>query len=322
MLIGDVAESMLKSSGVRHAGRRQDKLYKRVRREWPLYVITLPAITFFLVYRYFPMYGVIMAFQNFQLAKGFLNSAWVGLDNFRKFFGSSFFPVIMQNTVLISFYKILFGFPAPIVLALMLNAIRKTWQKRILQTVMYIPHFISWIVAAGLINVFFLPGSGVVPHFFSLFDLQCRWLVDSQSFRGFLVATEIWKSVGWGSIIYLAALSGVNPELYEAAALDGANSWHRMRYVTLPYIWPTILTMLILRIGNVLNAGFEQILTLQSNSTYMVSEVIDTYVYKQSFVNGKYGFGAAAGLFKSLVGMLLVIIANMVSKKSGEGRIW
>lgn len=307
---------------VARRGARRNALVKRIRREWPLYLMALPAIAFFLVYRYAPMYGVMMAFQDFRLAKGFGGSAWVGLANFHKFLGSAFFPVILRNTVLISFLKILFGFPAPIILALMLNAVRKTWQKRMLQTVMYIPHFISWIVAAGIINAFFLPGSGVVPQFLAQFGVQCRWLVDSKSFRGFLVGTEIWKSAGWGSIIYLAALTSVNPELYEAATLDGANSWNRMRYITFPCIWPTILTMLILRIGNVLNAGFEQILTLQSNSVYMVSEVIDTYVYKTSFVNGEYGLGAAAGLFKSAVGMVLVIVTNFLSRKSGEGRIW
>lgn len=294
----------------------------RIVRATPLYLMMLPGLLFFLIYRYIPMYGVIMAFQDFRLARGFLGSKWVGLANFEKFFSSAFFPMVMENTLLISIGKLLCGFPMPVILALMLNEVRNRAYKRTIQTVLYMPHFVSWVIVGSIVNVFLLPGTGLIPELLGNFGIKANWLIEPISFRWVLIITEIWKSAGWGTIVYMAALSGLNTEMYEAAVIDGANKRQQIFFITLPGIWPTILTMFILRIGGIMSAGFEQILVLQNDMVYSVSEIIDTYVYNKGFLKADYGFGSAVGLFKSVIGMALVMFFNWLSRKSGEGRIW
>ncbi len=294
----------------------------RVIRNTPLYLMMLPGLAFFLIYRYVPMYGVVMAFQNFRLARGFFGSAWVGFANFEKFFTSAFFPMVMENTLVISIGKLLCGFPVPVILELMLNEVRCRPYKRTIQTVLYMPHFVSWVIVGSIINVFLLPGSGLIPQLMSTFGMKANWLIEPQAFRWVLILSEIWKTAGWGTIVYMAALSGINTEMYEAALIDGANKRQQIMFITLPCIWPTILTMFILRIGGIMSAGFEQILVLQNDMVYSVSEIIDTYVYNRGFLKSDYGFGSAVGLFKSVIGMALVVFFNWLSRKTGEGRIW
>lgn len=301
---------------------RRHKRIKKFLRETPLYLMMIPGLLFFLIYRYIPMYGVVMAFQNFRLARGFLNSPWVGFANFEKFFTSAFFPMVMENTLIISLAKLLFGFPFPIILALMLNEMRCRAYKRTIQTVIYLPHFVSWVIVGSVVNVFLLPGNGLIPLLLKPFGVNANWLIDPGAFRSVLVVSDIWKNAGWGTIVYMAALAGISPELYEAAVIDGANKRQQILFITIPCIYPTILTLFILRIGGILSAGFEQVLVLQNDMVYSVSEIIDTYVYNRGFLKSDYGFGAAVGLFKSVIGMVLVVFFNWLSRKTGEGRIW
>lgn len=288
-------------------------------KDLPLYCMLLPGALFFIIFKYVPMYGVVMAFQNFRMARGFFESPWVGLANFEKVFSSAFFPMVLRNTILISLYKILLGFPIPILIALMLNEVRNRYYKKTLQTVMYMPHFISWIVVSSLVSTFFAPATGVVAQ---VTGQNVDWLVNPRVFRGVLVASDIWKEAGWGTIIYMAALSAINMELYEAASLEGAGKLKQILYITLPCIWPTVITMFILRIGGIMDAGFEQILVMQNDSVYMVSEILGTYAYERGYVNAEYGFGAAMGLFQSVISLVLVMGVNALSRKTGEGGLW
>lgn len=295
---------------------------KKFKRQIPLYAMMTAGLIYILIYKYLPMYGVIMAFQDFRLARGFLGSDWVGLENFKSFFTSSFFPIVMRNTLIISFTKLIFGFPAPIILALMLDSIRSKWYKRTIQTVVYLPHFVSWIILGNIIAIFFGAGTGVISELINdLFGIQIKWLMEETPFRIMLVVSDIWKEAGWGTIIYIAALAGIDPALYEAASIDGAKKWHKLWYITLPSLLPLITTMFILRVGNIMNAGFEQIFTLQNPTVYMASETVELYSYSRGFLKGDYGFGSAVGLFQSAVGMVMVIIANRFADKYGEGGV-
>jgi putative aldouronate transport system permease protein len=299
------------------------KSMARFKKETPLYLMMLPGLLFFLIYRYLPMYGVVIAFQRFRLARGISGSTWIGLENFINFFTSRFFPMVMGNTLVISFLKLLLGFPAPIILALMLNEIRVLGFKRTVQTVVYLPHFISWVIMGNLINIFLAPGTGVIPLLAQEhLNISIQWMIQDVPFRMLLIFSDIWKGVGWGSIIYMAALTGVDPNLYEASIIDGANKAKQIWYITIPALIPVIITLFILRVGGILDAGFEQVLILQNPMVYRTSEIIDTYSYTRGFVNGDYGFGAAVGLFKSVVGLLMVLSVNYLSKRVGEGRLW
>lgn len=304
---------------MREANLKHHHNHWRLKREFPLYLMLVPGSVFFIVYKYIPMYGVVMAFQNFRMARGFLGSQWVGLANFQKVFDSAFFPIVLKNTIIISLYKILIGFPVPVLLALMLNEVRQKAYKKTLQTVMYMPHFISWIVVSSLVYTFFNLELGVIAQ---ITGRKIDWLTNPKVFRGILVFSDIWKGAGWGTIIYMAALSAINPELYEAASIEGASKLQSIYYITLPSIWPTILTMFILRIGGIMDAGFEQILVMQNTGVYMVSEILGTYAYKRGYVNAEYGFGAAMGLFQSSISLVLVLSVNYLSRKSGEGSLW
>jgi putative aldouronate transport system permease protein len=231
--------------------------------------------------------------------------------------------MVMGNTLVISFLKLLLGFPAPIILALMLNEIRVLGFKRTVQTVVYLPHFISWVIMGNLINIFLAPGTGVIPLLAQEhLNISIQWMIQDVPFRMLLIFSDIWKGVGWGSIIYMAALTGVDPNLYEASIIDGANKAKQIWYITIPALIPVIITLFILRVGGILDAGFEQVLILQNPMVYRTSEIIDTYSYTRGFVNGDYGFGAAVGLFKSVVGLLMVLSVNYLSKRVGEGRLW
>jgi putative aldouronate transport system permease protein len=231
--------------------------------------------------------------------------------------------MVFNNTMIISLYKIVFAFPVPIVFALMMNEVRSQLYKPSVQTIMYLPHFLSWVVAANLILIFLGPDSGVFSKLFlqatgQRFDL----LVNPRSFRSLLVITEIWKTAGWGTIVYLAALSGIDPSLYEAALIDGARKMQQIFYITVPTIMPVIVIMFILRVGQILDAGFEQVFVLQNPMVYEVSEILDTYVYKTAFQQGRYAFGVAVGLFKSVIGLVLVATTNYISRRVGQEGMW
>lgn len=289
-----------------------------------LYLLIIPGIIYFIVFRYIPMYGVVIAFQDFSISKGIWNSTWVGLEQFHKLFSGFSFPAVFKNTVIISLYKLVFGFPAPIILALLLNEVKSAGFKKITQTIVYLPHFISWVILAGLIAMFLHPDTGLVNEVIKLFNGQhaIDFLVNKSYFRGILVVTDIYKGIGWGSIVYIAAISTIDSTVYEAAMVDGANRLKQMWYITLPALKSTIVVMFILNMGGILNAGFEQILLLYNPRVYEVADVIDTYVYRNGIMSSNYSLSTAAGLFKSVISMALIIITNKIAHALEEDGLW
>lgn len=286
------------------------------KRDLPLWGLILPAMIYVLLFRYKSFLGIQIAFKDFRITRNMWSCDWVGLKNFDKLFSNPMFLTVLENTVTISLMKILLGFPAPIIVALMLNEVRSSAYKRTLQTVMYLPHFLSWVVVGSLVFMFFAPDSGVLSQVWkSLTGNPITIMNDPGQFRYLLVFSDIWKSVGWGTIVYMAGLTGIDAQLYEAATIDGATRWQQTWYVTLPCLMPTIMTMLVLRMGGILNAGFDQIFVLQNDLVYRVSEVIDTYVYRISFGQNQYAVGTAADLFQSVMGLIFVLTANKISAR-------
>jgi putative aldouronate transport system permease protein len=279
----------------------------------------IPAFLCLVVYRYVPMGGLIIAFKDFRIARGVFGSAWNGLENFRRFFSSPFFSMVMINTLLISLYKIVFAFPVPIVLALMMNEVKCLPCKRFVQTTLYFPHFISWVVIANLVYVFLAPRTGaVINAIFDLTGLRINVVMNPKVFRGLLVATDIWKDAGWHTIIYLAAIAGIDTSMYEAATIDGATRLQQIRYITIPSIAPVVLVLFVLRVGLIMNAGFEQIFVMQNPMVYEVSEILDTFVYKMAFSQGQFALGATVGLFKAVVGFILVLTSDKIAQGLGK----
>ncbi|RIX51572.1 sugar ABC transporter permease [Paenibacillus nanensis] len=280
----------------------------------------IPVLVWYGIFHYGPMYGVQLAFKDFSPIKGIWGSDWIGMEHFKfLFYQSPDFARIFRNTILISLYNIIFGFPAPIILALMLNELRYKLFKRFAQSISYIPHFFSWVILSGIIVVMLSPSEGPVNYIIKLFGGEpIYFLADTDYFRPTLVVTSIWKEIGWGTIIYLAALSGIDPTLYEAATIDGANRWKRIRHITIPSILPVVSIMFILSLGGILNAGFDQIFNLYSPAVYEVADVIDTYVYRAGIQQSQFGLTTAVGLFKNVIGIMLVLGTNYVMKKMGQ----
>ncbi|TVY07725.1 ABC transporter permease [Paenibacillus cremeus] len=297
---------------------RQHPLRKLARKYMYHYVLLLPGIIYFFIFKYVPMGGVLIAFKDYKLAKGILASDWVGIKWFAQLFADSGFWNSFENTILISFYKLIFGFPAPIIMAILLNEIFNSTFKRIIQTIIYFPHFLSWVVLGGVLFTFLSPSSG----FLSLIGLSTSPLTTPDQFRSLLVISGIWKEAGWGTIIYLAAIAGINPELFEAARIDGASRFHLMRHITLPSIFGTIVVLLILRTGQILSAGFDQIFILYNPVVYNVGDIIDTYVYRVGLTMGRFSFATAAGLFQSVAGLALLLFSNWLSKRFTDQALW
>jgi putative aldouronate transport system permease protein len=294
---------------------------KRIYYDRQLYVLLLPGIVIIFLFRYLPMGGLVIAFQDFNIFKGIWKSPWVGLANFREVFLHPDFWSIFRNTVLISVYKLVAGFPVPIVLALMLDEMPGAVFKRTVQTIIYLPHFISWVVLAGILLTLFSPSGGVLNQLAELFGtgpVTTSIMTQSSTFRGVLVVSNIWKECGWGTIIYLAAISTIDPNLFEAAKVDGAGRFRQIWHITLPCIGGVIAVLLILAVGNLMEAGFEQILVMQNDIVRNVSEIFDTYVYTRGIAGGRYSFTATVGMFKSVVSLVLIYGANKVVKLLGE----
>lgn len=281
----------------------------------------VPGLLYILIFDYLPMGGIIIAFQDFNPFIGFLKSPWVGFDNFQKLFTTPRFWEILRNTLLISTYKLVWGFPAPIILALMLNEVRHRRYKRTLQTIYYLPHFISWVVIGGIMQSLLSVEYGMLKEIFELFNIKKFNLLGSTKyFRSLLVMSDVWRGAGWGTIIYLAAISNIDPELYEAARIDGAGRLKQAWFITMPGILSVTVLQLILAIGGLMNAGFDQIMALQRPVVQSVSDIFETYIYRTGLGGGKYSFTTALGLFKSVVSTTLIISADFLSKKvSGEG---
>ncbi|MDO3410982.1 ABC transporter permease subunit [Saccharibacillus sp. CPCC 101409] len=312
-------------TGLAEKKKDRPSLLKRFRKQWDLQLMVLPPLLFILVFSYIPMYGVLMAFQDYSLFKGFSASPWVGFKHFEMFFNAPEFWNVIRNTIVISLLKLLIGFPAPIILALLLNEVRNPLFKRTVQTISYLPHFLSWVIVAGFVMSMLSTENGSVNMLLQNVHLvkePINFLALPQYFWTILVTTGVWKEIGFASIVYLAAIAGVDPHMHEAAAMDGAGKLRQIFFITLPAIMPVIIVFLILDIGNLLSAGFEDILLLGSNPVLRdVGDVLDTYVYRVGIQNSRYSYATAAGLFKSLLGVLLLVGANYAARRSGNS-LW
>lgn len=297
-------------------------LAKDFHRNKMIYLMLLPIVLYYALFYYAPMYGIQIAFKNFSPGRGILHSPWVGLEHFKAFWDSYYFGRIIRNTLLISFYDLLFAFPAPIVLALLFNELRSTRFKRLVQSITYLPHFISIVVVVGLL-LDFLSSDGLVNQWIEMLGGETIPFLQSPSwFRTLYVSSGIWQSIGWSSIIYLAAISGIDPTLYEAAKVDGAGRFRQMYHITLAGIMPTIVILLILRMGALLAVSDEKILLMYNPLTYSTADVIGTFVYRKGLVESNYSFSAAIGLIHSVLNFLLLVLANQFSKRLGGARLW
>ncbi len=288
-----------------------------------LYILLLPGLLYLLVYNYLPMFGVVIAFQDFNMVKGIFHSDFIGWENFALLFQEQRFYEVFANSVILSFYNLIFGFPIPVILAVLLNEIKQDLFKRFVQTVSYLPYFISWVVVSGMLLQYLSQSDGMVNFIIEkLGGEKLPFLMSPKYFRGIIVVANMWKGAGWGSIIYLAAMSNLDQQVYEAALIDGANRFQRMRYITIPGIMSTIITVLILNMGTIMNNGFEQIFMLQNSMNLEVSEVFETYTYKQGLMLGNFGYSTAVGLFKSVVSFFLVMTTNFIARKVGQKGLW
>ena len=294
----------------------------RLRKSKWLYVLfTIPFI-YYVIFEYAPLYGILLAFKDFRIIRGILGSPWVGLAHFEKFIFDPYFWKIFRNTFLLSFYGLLWGFPVPIILALILNEVQNQKFKRFVQNMTYLPHFISTVVICGMI-VNFLATDGMISQVVRFFGgPQRNFLMFPEYFRTIYISSGIWQGAGWSSIIYLAALSGIDVEQYEAAILDGANRFQKMIYITLPGIKPTISIMLMLRLGQLVSVGYEKVLLLQTGATYETSDIISTFVYRRGLLGAEFSYATAVGLFQMLISLALVISSNTAARKLGENSLW
>ncbi|MEF3302349.1 ABC transporter permease [Paenibacillus sp. GYB003] len=287
-----------------------------------VYLMLIPVVAYYIVFYYVPMYGLQIAFKDFSPGLGLWDSPWVGFQHFESFFNSYYFWRLLRNTLLLSFYELLFGFPAPIILALLLNELRSNVFKRAVQTITYMPHFISIVVIAGMM-VDFLARDGLVNIVLGWFGVEpIAFLRESEWFRTIFVSSNIWQSVGWGSIIYLSAMSGIDPSLYEAAKVDGASRWKQTMHITLPGIMPTVIILLILQMGNLMSVGTEKILLLYNSTTYETADVIGTFVYRKGILESDFSYSSAVGLFNSVINFIMLILANAISKRTSETKLW
>ena len=297
---------------------------RNIFKHWQLYVIMIPAILFYIFFMYKPMWGLQIAFKDYKIFAGMAKSPWVGFRHFITFLNSPYFWRNLKNTLLINVYGLLFGFPIPILLALMLNEVKNIYFKKTIQTLTYLPHFISIVVIAGIVINFLAPTSGLVNILIEkLGGEKIHFLVKKEYFRTIFITMNIWKEAGFSAIVYLAALSGIDPNLYEAAYVDGANKFKRIWHVTIPGIMPTIVVLLVLKIGSMLSVGYEAIILLYQPATYETADVISTYVYRMGLgEHAQYSYTAAVGLFNAVVSVILVIFANRVSKKLSGTSLW
>ena len=298
------------------------RAWKQVKKNKMVYLMVLPVIIYYILFHYKPMYGVIIAFQDYRPRQGISGSAWVGLKHFKDFFGGYYFTRLLGNTLKLSFATLLIGFPVPIVLALLINELRSKQFSKLVQTITYMPHFVSMVVLCAMIRQF-VSSSGFITHFFTLFGYDgANMLSKPGLWIPIYVLSNIWQGAGWGSIVYLAALTGINSELYDAARVDGANRWKQTLHVTIPSILPTIIIMLIMRVGQIMGVGYEKTLLLYNDGILDVADIISTYVYRMGMLSREFSFSTAVNLFNSVINFILVILANQISRKTTETSLW
>ncbi|MBS6645652.1 MAG: sugar ABC transporter permease [Clostridiaceae bacterium] len=302
----------------------QKNILFKLKRSRSLYLLMLPGLVLLIIYRYVPMLGLSIAFKNFSFSKGIWDSEWVGLKNFEfLFFRHPNFFQLVFNTLIINIYKLLFYFPIPIILAIFLNELKNLKLKKWIQTTIYLPHFVSWVVFGSIVIQFLMPSTGIVNAGIKLLGGEpVFFLAEPKYFRAIVVITEIIKSAGWGTILYLAALVSINPELYEAAAMDGASRWQKMRFISIPGISGTIVVLLLLEIGKMMDVGFEQIYVLANSQVYSVGDVLSTYIYRIGIGQAQFSITTAIGLFQSAIGLVLIVSANSICKKLFDKNLW
>ncbi|WP_082595277.1 ABC transporter permease [Paenibacillus sp. Soil750] len=305
----------------------QIKTTSLLRKSWNhnkyLWLLVLPCLLYYVIFRYFPMFGLVITFKNFNLFKGIWASEWVGFKYYVMFFQNPDFFLLMRNTLLLGFYKLLFGFPAPIILAILLNELKNMALKRFVQTVSYLPHFISNVIVASMVIMFLSPSGGLINQIIQKLGFTpINFMMEPGWFRSIYVASDIWQQIGWESIIYLAALTAVDPQLYEAASIDGAGRWGKLWNVTLPGIAPTIVILFILNVGKVLEIGFEKVFLMYNAAVYSTADIISTYVYRVGLEQGNFSYGAAIDLFMGIISLIFIYSANYISRKVGENSLW
>ncbi|OXL83372.1 sugar ABC transporter permease [Paenibacillus sp. SSG-1] len=302
---------------------RLNETLKHIRRDRELLLLFIPCILFYIIFRYGPLYGLIIAFKDYSVFSGVMGSDWVGLKHFVKFFSNQDFWMLFRNTLLLGFYTLIFGFPFPILLAILLNEVRTKWFKKSVQTLSYLPAFLSVVIISSMIIDFLSPTNGLLNQLLSAFGFEKKYfLVDPGWFRPIYVISEIWGTIGYESIIYLAAIAGINPTLYEAARVDGASRFHMIRHITIPGLMPTMLIMFILKTGSMIRIGYEKVLLLYNPMTYNVADVFSTYVYRKGLLESNYSYAAAVGMFEALVAMTMLLGANAISRKIGGKGLW
>ena len=298
------------------------RAFRAIRKYYVFYLLCIPGILFFVLFRYLPMWGILIAFQNFNIWAGFMDSEWVGFAHFTRFFTGPNFDLLLRNTIILSVLNIIFAFPAPIILALLLNEVRRQWFKRSIQTLIYIPHFISWVII-GSMTFMLLSSTGLINSILGSFGLESiPFLTSTDTFRSVVVIQGIWKGAGFGTIIFLAALSGVDMEQYEAAVVDGASRWRQCWHITLPALRSVVVLLFILQMGNVLDTNFDQVVLLSNAGNRSVSDVIEMFVFREGIVGGNFSFTTAIGLFQSFIGLILVIAADRLAKLVGESGLF
>jgi putative aldouronate transport system permease protein len=316
--------SLTNTPAIAGSTKSSTRRWSRLRPFIPLYILFLPVLVYYLIFSYTPMAGLIIAFKNYNFLDGIFHSKWAGFDHFERFLNNGDFWVVFKNTLLLAFYRLLFGFPAPIIFALLINEMRFTKVKRLIQTISYLPHFLSWVVVYA-ITYNFLSDTGIVNQLMLSFGGdKIPFLGDPAYFRAIFVGSSIWKEIGWNAIIFLAALTRIDHDQYEAAAIDGANRWHRVWHVTLPGIRTIVSIMLLLALGNILSVSFEQVVVMMNSVVSPVAEVIDYYVYRVGLLGANnFSYATAVGLFRSVISLIIVILANYFAKKIDEdGGIW
>lgn len=302
---------------------RRTKWLSALRRDRSLYLLALPGILFFLVFKYIPMWGIVIAFQDYSPFRGILGSEWVGLQHFTTLFANPDFALLFRNTLAISLLNLILFFPFPILISLGLNELRNVTYKRLIQTVIYMPHFLSWVIIAGLTLLLFAKGTGLINELFALWGwTRVDFLTNPDSFWIMVTLQAMWKEAGWGTIVFLAAMASVDTQLYEAARMDGAGRLRQIWHITLPAIRSVIVVLLILRLGDIMEVGFEQIFLMYNGAVSEVAEVFDTYVYRTGIEQGDFSYSTAVGLFRSVVGLALVVIANRLVKRMGQEGVY
>lgn len=303
--------------------KRKRFMWNRILRNWQLYALISPVIAYYVLFQYVPMYGIQIAFKDFIATQGIWGSPWVGFEHFDRFFNSYYFWRLIKNTLGIGLYSLAVGFPIPIILALLMNEVRAERFKKFVQTITYAPHFLSTVVVVGMMMIFLSPRYGIINHFIEMVGGQpINFMTEPSWFKSLYVLSDVWQTMGWSSIIYLAALAGIDNQLHEAARVDGATRLQRIWHINIPGIMPTIIILLILNMGSIMGIGFEKVLLMQNNLNMESSDIIATYVYRMGIQNAEYSFSAAIGMFNSVINFILLVVVNFISKRVSETSLW